>query len=270
VGGHAAYVSRPSVYGFNTSQGQCGAHSTICLSGTLMNILSAANRDMLHALSWYMTARQVALRAALSYRTQLSANDLTDMRVHYSNYFLNLLAATELFRETDTLHPNDFQVQLYSRLEVEGFPDGKANYSYIREVRNAIVHRGLDITASAHIHGDIPMILAKPTIQDQRGKRTFIAFDIYLIHVIAKCESVVGPLMLDCLNAAGIFEASVDVGGADAEYHEAVQMIDMPDDTKAMAWAATLRPEWAVDIHGSTMLKLRAALEPCDTVSFLS
>lgn len=113
-----------------------------------MTTLSIANRDMLYSLSWYMCARQTALRAALSFRTQLSVTDQTDMRVHYSGYFLNLLAATELFREPTMLQPNYFEAQLYSRLVFDGFQDGEANYSYIRELRNAVVHRGLDITVT--------------------------------------------------------------------------------------------------------------------------
>lgn len=153
--------------------------------------MSVAHRDMLNSLSWYMSARQTALRAALSFRTQLSVTDQTDMRVHYASYFLNLLAATELFRETTALQPNDFEAQLYSRFVFDGFQDGEANYSYIRELRNAVVHRGLNITSAAHIDGDFPMIIAEPKVQNQRRTKTFFAFGKYLLDVIQKCESVV-------------------------------------------------------------------------------
>lgn len=230
-----------------------------------MTTLSIANRDMLHSLSWYMSARQTALRAALSFRTQLSITDQTDMRVHYSGYFLNLLAATELFRETNTLQPNDFEVQLYSRLVFDGFQDGEANYSYIRELRNAVVHRGLDITSAAHIDGNFPMVLAEPKVQNQRGTKTFVTFDKYLLHVIAKCESVVGPVMIDCLNAAGVFDATIDPEAAIAEYREAVkQSHAMPEHFKAMALAMEFKPEWALAAHNSVMMKLREALTPCN------
>jgi len=230
-----------------------------------MTTLSIANRDMLYSLSWYMSARQTALRAAFSFRTQLSVTDQTDMRVHYSGYFLNLLAATELFRETTTLQPNDFEAQLYSRLVFDEFQDGEANYSYIRELRNAVVHRGLDITSAAHIDGNFPMILAEPKIQNQRGTKTFVAFGKYLLHVIAKCESVVGPVMLDCLNAAGIFEATVDAEAAVAEYREAVEQSHaIPEHVKAIAQAREFKPEWAVSAHGSAMAKLCGALAPCN------
>jgi hypothetical protein len=230
-----------------------------------MTTLSIANRVMLYSLSWYMSARQTALRAALSFRTQLSVTDQADMRVHYSGYFLNLLAATELFRETTTLQPNDFEAQLYSRLAFDGFEDGEANYSYIRELRNAVVHRGLDVTSAAHIDGNFLMILAEPIVQNQRGTKTFVTFEKYLLHVIGKCESVVGSVMLDCLNAAGIFEATIDAEAAVAEHREAVkQSHAMPEHVKAMALATEFRPEWAVAAHSSAMTKLRGALAPCN------
>lgn len=233
-----------------------------------MTTLSIVNRDMLYSLSWYMYARQTALRAARSFRTPLSVTDQTDMRVHYSGYFLNLLAATELFRETTTLPRNDFEAQLYSRLVFDGFQDGKVNYSYIRELRNAVVHRGLDITSAAHIDGDFPMILAEPKVQNQKRTKTFVAFDKYLLHVIAKCESVVSSVMLDCLNAAGIFEATIDTEAAVAEYREAIEQSHaMPEGVKAMALATEFEPEWAVAAHCSAMTKLRQALAPCNATN---
>ncbi|GGD83810.1 hypothetical protein [Caballeronia grimmiae] len=230
-----------------------------------MTTLSFENRDMLYSLSWYMSARQTALRAALSFRTQLSVTDQMDMRLHYSGYFLNLVAATELFRETTSVQPSTFETQLYSRLVFDGFQDGEANYSYIRELRNAVVHRGLNITSALHIDGNFPMVLAEPKVQNQSRKKTFVAFDKYLLHIIEKCESVVGLVMLDCLNAAGIFEAAVDVEATAAEYRDAIkQSHAMPDFAKAMALATEFKPEWAEAAHGSAMTKLREALAPCN------
>jgi hypothetical protein len=230
-----------------------------------MTTLSIANRDMLYSLSWYMSARQTALRAALSFRTPLSVTDQTDMRIHYSGYFLNLVAAIELFRETTTLQPNEFEAQLYLRLVFNGFHDGEANYSYIRELRNAVVHRGLNIASAMHVDGNFPMILAEPKVQNQKRTRTFVAFDKYLMYVIAKCESIVGSVMLDCLNVADIFEATIDTEAAIAEYREAVEQSHaIPEVIKAMALATEFKPEWAVAVHGSAMAKLRGALAPCN------
>lgn len=92
-----------------------------------------------------------------------------------------------------------------------------------------------------------------------------MAFGKYLLHVIAKCESVVGSVMLDCLNAAGIFEATIDTEAAIAEYRELVEQSQaMPDYVKAMAQATEFKPEWAVAAHSSAMTMLREALAPCN------
>lgn len=230
-----------------------------------MTTLSIANADLLRSLSWYMSARQTALRAARSFRTPISVTEQVDMRIHYSGYFVNLLAAIDLFGETSALRPNNFEAQLQSRLVFDGFQDGAANYSYLRELRNAVVHRGLDVTSAEHIDGRFPMILAEPKVQNQKGTKTFFAFDKYLLHVIAKCESVVGSVMLDCLNEAGIFEATIDVEAAVAGYRGAVEQSHaIPDDFKAMALAIEFKPEWAVAAHNSLMTKLREALAPCN------
>jgi hypothetical protein len=147
----------------------------------------------------------------------------------------------------------------------DGFPDGKANYSYIRELRNAVVHRGLNITSAAHIDGNFPMILAEPKLKNQKGTKTFVAFGKYLLHVIEKCESIVGPVMLDCLNAAGIFEAIIDKETAVAEYRGTIEQSHaIPEDVRVMALAMEFKPEWAAAAHSSSIARLREALSPCN------
>lgn len=156
------------------------------------------------------------------------------------------MAATELFRETTALQPNNFEAQLHARLVFDEFQDGAANYSCIRELRNAIVHRGLNITSAAHIDGNFTMILAEPKVEDRFGKKTFLAFDKYLLHIIEKCESVIGSVMLECLNSAGIFQVAIDEEAAVAEYRWAVQQSHaIPEEVKAMALTIEFKTEWA-------------------------
>lgn len=232
-----------------------------------MTTLNAVNRDMLYSLSWYMSARKTALRSALSFRMPLSVQEAMDMRVHYSGYFLNLVAAIDLIRDTTTLSSGNFKSLLYSRLVCDGFQDGEANYFYIRELRNAVVHRGLDITSDQHFDGDFPMILAPLEVQNHARTKTFATFGKYLLHVIEKCESVVGSVMFDCLKAAGIFDATIDTLAAAAEYRAAIQSSSsMPENVKANLLASEFKPEWAEAAHDAEMMKLRAALSPCRTM----
>lgn len=187
------------------------------------------------------------------------------MRVHYSGYFLNLLAAIDLLQESTHL-PNDFKARFKSLFAFNGFPDGESNYLYIRELRNAVVHRGLNIASSAHSCDDFPMILAEPKVQNQQKTKTFFAFDKYLLQIIAKCELAVIPLMFDCLYDAGIFESTACVEATVTEYLDGIESSEaMPEWAKAMARTVEFKPEWTIATHVSAMAKLREALEPCDT-----
>lgn len=237
-----------------------------------MTILSSETRDMLHALTWYMAARKTALRAALSFRTPLTTLTHTDLRVQYSAYFQNLLSATELMREPIPLPPKSFETELYARFVFPGFQDGELNYEYIKYLRNAIVHRGYDITSACHVAGDFPMLIAEPSFQNNATNpakiRTFHAFDKYVLNIITKCESVIGGVIFDTLNNAGVFQATIDPQAAIADTRTAVHNSHvMPDWAKAMAAASELKPEWFVDMNNSMKDRLREALAPCDILN---
>lgn len=237
-----------------------------------MKVLDSETRDMLHALTWYMAARKTALRAALSFRTPLTTLMLTDMRVHYSAYFQNLLSATELMRESTPLPPKAFETALYARFVFPGFQDGALNYEYIKYLRNAIVHRGYDITSACHVAGDFPMLVAEPSFQNNATNstkiKTFHAFDKYVLNIITKCESVIGGVILDTLNNAGVFEATIDPQAAIADTRTAIHNSHvMPDWAKAMAVASELKPEWFVDINNSMKDRLREALASCENLN---
>lgn len=237
-----------------------------------MTTLNPETRDMLHALTWYMTARKTALRAALSFRAPLTTIAHTDMRVQYGAYFQNLLSATELMCEPTPLPPESFKTELYRRFVFPGFQDGKSNYEYIKYLRNAIVHRGYDITSASHVVGNFLMIVAEPSFQNNATNpakiKTFHAFDKYVLNIITKCESVIGGVIFDTLNNTGVFQATIDPQAAIAEIRTAVQNSHvMPDWAKAMAATSELKPEWFVDMNTSMKDRLRDALAPCDTLN---
>ncbi|PVZ90083.1 hypothetical protein C9426_01515 [Serratia sp. S1B] len=223
---------------------------------------SAADLGWINSLTWYMSARKTVLRAALTFRTPISVLDQIDMRVHYSSYFLNLMAAIDIFDEITLLKSSNFKEQLYSSFSFNGFPNGEANYSYIRELRNAVVHRGLDLTSAMHITDDnFPMLLAERQVQNLKKSKTFFAFGTYLLDIIQKCESIIGPVMLDCLKDLAIFETNIDIDAAINNYYQSVEQSQaIPEPFKAMAKGIEFQPEWVEMVHASGMKALCEAL----------
>lgn len=153
--------------------------------------------EMLSAVKWYFELKNLSLRNALALRCPLSVENQKDLRQYYSQYFAGLLSATELFLEKEYPNSTRFRDLLYKKLSFENFPDGEKNYSYLRELRNSIIHRGLDISSAAHIKDDFPLIISPSPVTNRSGAISHIAFGRYLIEVIEKCEGVMRDIFLE-------------------------------------------------------------------------
>lgn len=153
--------------------------------------------EMLSAVKWYFELKNLSLRNALVLRCPLSVDNQKDLRQFYSQYFAGLLSATELFLEKEYPNNTSFRNLLYKKLSFENFPDGEKNYSYLRELRNSIIHRGLDISSAAHIKDDFPLIISPSPVTNRSGVASHNAFGHYLIEVIEKCEGVMRDVFLE-------------------------------------------------------------------------
>ena len=192
--------------------------------------------ELLSSMKWYFELKNLSLKKILSFRIPLSVEDQNDVRLYYSQYFSALLSATELFLEDKYAYKDNFKKKLFHQLSFENFTNGKANYDYLRELRNSIIHRGLNINSSAHIQDDFPMIIAPSPITNRGGNISYLAFDYYLIDLIKKCESILGPTFLEHIEECKIFE--MQMTNEEAIRHSKQDILNstaMPDWVKNMA-----------------------------------
>jgi hypothetical protein len=166
-------------------------------------------RELTATLTWHFEAKNLALRNSLQFRCPLQVAQQHEMRLYYSDYFAHLISATELLRESEYTHRQQFKALLEGRFVFEGHPDGTDNYAYVRELRNSVIHRGYDITSAAHIDGDFPRVVAPPSVTNRDGTKTYSSLGYYLIDVISKCEAVVGHAVADHLADSGLLEPQV-------------------------------------------------------------
>ena len=219
--------------------------------------LTLAERDLMNSLSLYLSTRRTALRSALQMRAPLSSEQTEDLRIHYSNYFINLLSAIEAIREDQHFEGKRFADTLESSFSFTDSPNGADNYAYIREIRNAIVHRGLDIFSAAHFPENVPLLVAPNQVANRSGNRKYSSFSFYVLGVIDRCESVVGPTIEAHLEEIGLFEKSPDPEASIAESLEFIESsVAMPEWAKKMAQANL----GVVD--QASITKLREALKP--------
>lgn len=170
---------------------------------------SLKNEEILSSIQWYFESKNLALRNALAIHCPLSVEAQRDIRLYYSQYFASLLSATELLRENEYPHKLAFEKQLYTNFSFSDFPNGKENYLYLRELRNSLVHRGYDITSSAHIADNFPLLIAPENIPCRYGKSTHKAYGVYVLDIIKKTESVIGQVFCSHIDEVGLLHPSL-------------------------------------------------------------
>ena len=165
--------------------------------------------EIISGVKWYFESKNLSLRNAFSLRCPLSVENQTDLRQYYSQYFVGLLSATELLLDDGYKNREVFKNMLYKRLAFKKFPDGGLNYCYLRELRNSIIHRGLDICSTAHVDKEFLFVIAPATVTDREGINSYNAFGYYLVDIIRDCESVIGKIVLDHFEESDLFLARI-------------------------------------------------------------
>jgi hypothetical protein len=159
---------------------------------------------MILSLTWYFQSKNLALKNALSFRCPLAVGQQTELRHYYGSYFASLVSATELLLEKEYPHNVEFKDAIERALWSGSLTDGERYYGYVRELRNAIVHRGLDVCAAAHIDGDFPLPVAPQTVQNRSGNKSYAAPAFYLHDIILMWESILGPVIEHHLDEVGL------------------------------------------------------------------
>lgn len=119
------------------------------------------------------------------------------------------------------------------RMESIGDHTGENNTGYLRELRNAVVHRGLDIASSGTVVSNHVRAIAPAEISDRFGRRgSFKAFASTLFEVFEIGRSIAGPLVLEFAEPSFRAIEAMDLDEIRADY-----LRDME--------ASTLMPEWA-------------------------
>lgn len=140
--------------------------------------------DTIAGLIWYAQCRQLALQQIQSFRPPA---DLQAMRLCYGLYLMHLHSLLDLAKEEDS--------QVLARWEADlewGGLSGSNNARFLRELRNAIVHRGADVTMRGTIVNGHVCAVSPFEVwgRETRGRRTgpFSAFESLLWNMFVVAE----------------------------------------------------------------------------------
>lgn len=116
--------------------------------------------------------------------------------------------------------------------------DGRYNASYLRELRNAAIKRGVDVTHKGHVANDQTCALA-PEVSDRLKRRSYRPFDPWLRNIFHHAETALAtaiePLLRQLVSEA---EATGNEALSRTARHGVAAARHMPTEIKIMALQA--------------------------------
>ncbi|MDB5583737.1 MAG: hypothetical protein JWR80_8913 [Bradyrhizobium sp.] len=197
-----------------------------------MTVVSQDIREGISGLLWHAQCKQLALEEVMSFRPPA---DLEKMRMYHSLYLTSLQSLLEL---GTAMFGKEVKCAWRSALDGAGGHGGENNLCYVRELRNAIVHRGENVVAVGSVVLDQTCAVAPAEAFNRRGKikGPYLAFAPYLRNVFAICEDAVGPVILTVAADALATLEQTSLAEMASEALTAIKSsAHMPDWAKAMA-----------------------------------
>jgi hypothetical protein len=179
-------------------------------------------------LLWYLETRNWAFEKI---RTCPVGSQGLDIKMYHYLYFSNLFGAIDITR--------DYGREIGEKSDIEetiskGF-GSTDDYQYARELRNAVVHRGIDPAAAGHADKEILYILCPPGVTDRAGKKNLSCTLKYTVQLAGRCNEIVNPVISKFLEKHG-FLASGQVTANKTDTLKAIADAPaMPNWAKAMA-----------------------------------
>ncbi len=211
--------------------------------------------ELLNAMTWHLECMKLASEAIDSFRPPA---DSFQMRMHYSIYITNCMSALDMLVE---VFGSSFTDALDKALEL---PDnsGKDVRRYLRELRNGVVHRGVDPTANGVVVDGFTLALAPRCVKNRDGTRSFIAPAESLRDIFIHFETNAKPIMECFLNQKITEYNSVPSATMREEFVRSVENVShMPDWAKKLS-LNHVNLEILMDARNSQINKLLILLRP--------
>lgn len=156
--------------------------------------ISMDNETIVSTVTWHLECAAFSAAEIMSLRPPA---DAFRMRMHYSLYATNLLGAVDSIR--DALDPA-FETKIENALPLGGF-SGEQVFGYLRELRNGVVHRGINLTAGGVQIDELVCAVAPVQVTNRGGKKVYSAPTHLLVDLFRHGDQKVKPVLEQALES---------------------------------------------------------------------
>ena len=146
------------------------------------------NDELVSAITWHLESAALSATEIIAFQPPA---DGFQMRMHYSLYVTNLLSAVDMVKEAQG---ELFESSIKESLHISNF-SGEDVLGYLRELRNGIVHRGIDPTAGGEVVDGVVWAIAPPQVASRNGTFSYAAPTRRLADVFRHCDTAMKPVL---------------------------------------------------------------------------
>lgn len=168
------------------------------------------SNEILNSIEWYLVKMEVAIDNTLI--TPPPA-DLKNLRLNYGLYIESIFSLIDFLK--------DYHFDIIPDLQVRLEQEGDNTYNYFRELRNAVVHRGFDLSTKGQVIDGNTRITTPDRVKNRNGKlvenprekvllKALLSFDLAVRDVIYSRIKSVGLLDKKAINEVAMKSAIID------------------------------------------------------------
>jgi hypothetical protein len=213
-------------------------------------------QQFVDGLLGYLDIRQWAFEKI---RANPVGSNLIDLRMYHYLYFSNLFGAVEIVQDYLSIPT---EKKAFADHLQQGFPK-PGDYIYARELRNSIVHRGLDPTMQGTEKGDFVFALCPPIVFKRNSGDGYVCSTPLLVDLAAACNKASNMAILKIIEREGLLDAASHILEQEPIFEtfgEESHIPDWAEDMAEDAFATTDFEGMAIEIAQARVQKLRSLL----------
>ena len=145
--------------------------------------MSKNKLEILSNMAYFAKCKKYAIKNILKFEAPLTDEQGSLMNIFYNAYFTYWLGLIDYLTK---------EICFLIEQDVINLVDSEDNYYYLRNLRNAVVHRAEDFANKGTVIKNMNIVVpfSPVNITDQSGKKVYQPFYLNLIQIIIKCEEI--------------------------------------------------------------------------------
>ena len=139
--------------------------------------------DILSKMAYFAKCKKNAITHILEFLIPLNDEQSIMMNVFYNAYFTYWLGLVDYLIK---------DISFIKQKDIENLVGSEDNYYYLRNLRNAVIHRAEDLANKGTVINNTNIItpFSPVDVMDQSGKKKYQPFYKNLMQIVIKCEEI--------------------------------------------------------------------------------